>query len=154
MAPKDIYSVFFNAIKEREGKIITTTIDGLKKPIFVLKKNTFKEKWVLDLESLSIYQIKTFFGRIISIKKVLDIRETNNDANKDKFKEELEKLSSKFSDDMKSTFLEKLQKKAELKKELRKRELKPREFKSRELKPRKFKPIKPKRPMVKRSVAK
>lgn len=150
MAPKEVYSVFFNAIKNREGKIINTNIDGVKKPVFVLRKNPFNEKIVMDLESLSIYQIKTILGRIRSINKVLDIRETNNEAHKDKFKEELGKLSSKFSEDMKSAFVQKMQKKAAAKRELRQRELKPKEFKPRELKPK----TKPKRPLVRRSIAK
>jgi hypothetical protein len=149
MVPKEVYSVFFNAITNREGKIITTTIDGLKKPIFVLKRNPFNEKLVMDLETLSIHQIKTLFGRIVNINKVLDIRETNNEAHKDKFKEELGKLSSKFSEDMKSAFVQKMQKKAAAKRELKNREFRPRELK-RELKPK----IKPKRPMVRRSIAK
>jgi len=142
MASQEIYETFFNALKNKEGVVRILRIDGEKKAVFVLKKNPFNKKLVLVLDSLSIYQVKTFLGQIISVEKVLDINQTQNTQN-NKFKEELKKISQKISEDAKSKIIEKLK--------TRKIEIKPREFKPhRELKHK----IKPKRPMVRRPMAK
>jgi hypothetical protein len=87
--------------------------------VFVLKKNPFNKKLVLVLDSLSIYQVKTFLGQIISVEKVLDINQTQNTQN-NKFKEELNKISQKISEDAKSKIIERLK--------TRKIEIKPREL--------------------------
>lgn len=141
MNSSEIYSVFFQAIKDKEGIIGHIKVDGEKKPVFILKNNIFNEKYVLDLKDLSICQVKMFLGHIVSVNKVLDINELNNQQEKDKLKEELAKLSKKFTDDMKGSFLEKMKK---LNLHKNKKEFKVREFKS----------IKPKRPMIRKPMAK
>lgn len=140
MNPEEIYSVFFEALRNNEGITGKLSIDGKKKKVFLLKKNHFNKKYVLDLETLSIFQVHNFLG-IITSTKVLDINGIS-ESNKDKLQEELEKLSKKFSEDMKSTFLERLK--------LRKLELNKREIKPRELRPK----FKPRKPIVRRSIAK
>jgi hypothetical protein len=142
-SPKDIYAVFFNAIKQKDGAITRLSVYGTKKPIFILKNNPFKEKIVIDLDSYDIYRLRTFLGRIISIDNVLDIDDTNNQRHRDLFEDEIEKIMDLISDDLKSKAIEKLKKKAELK---AKQELKKTEIK-------KIK-AKYKRPIVRRSFAK
>ena len=147
MASQEIYEIFFNALRNKEGVVRVLRIDGEKKPVFFLKKNPFDKKFVIVLNDLSIHQVKTFLGQVISVEKVLDINQSQNNQS-DRLRDELKKISQKISEDMKSKLIERLK--------ARKIEIKPREFKPiREIKPREFKPnIKPKRPMVRRSVAK
>lgn len=147
MASQEIYEIFFNALRNKEGVVRVLRIDGEKKPVFFLKKNPFDKKFVIVLNDLSIHQVKTFLGQVISVEKVLDINQSQNNQS-DRLRDELKKISQKISEDMKSKLIERLK--------ARKIEIKPREFKPiRELKPRELKPkIKPKRPMVRRSVAK
>jgi hypothetical protein len=143
LSSKEIYSIFFEALKNKSGKIITTKINGEKKLVFILNKNPFDQKLILDLESLSVYHIRTFFGRIMSIDQILDIENTREGQKGDRLKEELEKISDIISDDLKEKFIEKLKaKKHEAKKKRVAHEKK------------EFKKIKPKRPMARRSVAK
>lgn len=143
MASQEIYETFFNALKNKEGAVRVLRIDGEKKAVFVLKKNPFNRKLVIVLNDLSIYQVKTFLGQIISVEKVLDINQTQNTQN-DKLKEELNKISQKISEDAKSKIIERL--KAKKLEKIKSREFKP----HRELKHK----IKPKRPMVRRPMAK
>lgn len=147
MASQEIYEIFFNALRNREGVVRVLRIDGEKKPVFFLKKNPFDKKLVIALNDLSIHQVKTFLGQVVSVEKVLDINQSQNNQS-DRLRDELKKISQKISEDMKSKIIERLK--------ARKIEIKPREFKPiRELKPRELKPkIKPRRPMVRRSVAK
>jgi len=147
MAPKEVYDVFFTAIRERDGKIRVIEINGERTPVFVLNKNPFDKKLILDLRSLSVCQVKIFLGRIVSVNQVLSINHLDNQNTSDKFKEELKKLSDKISQDMKSKFLERLKAKQLAHKEVKLREIKPREIKPKIIKP-KFKPkFKPKRPL-------
>lgn len=114
--PFEVYAVFFNAIKNSEGHIKNIIINNEKRTIFILKKNPFDKKVILDLDSLSIYEVRVFFGKIVSIDKILDIDDTIDNKNKDLFKEKLEELSGKISEEFKNSFLEHLKKKKELKK--------------------------------------
>lgn len=147
MASQEIYEIFFNALRNKEGVVRVLRIDGEKKPVFFLKKNPFDKKLVIALNDLSIHQVKTFLGQVVSVEKVLDINQSQNNQS-DRLRDELKKISQKISEDMKSKLIERLK--------ARKIEIKTKEFKPiREIKPREFKPnIKPKRPMVRRSVAK
>jgi len=133
LASQDIYNIFFNAIRNKKGAIRTLRIDGKKCSIFILNRNPFDNKYVLALESLSIHRVKTFFGQIVSIEKVLDMNDASEN-NQDRFKEELNKLSTKISENMKSKFLERLKLK----------QIKPVHPKP---KPRAIPKFKPKRPM-------
>ena len=143
LSSKEIYSIFFAALKNKSGKIINAKINGEKKLVFILNKNPFDQKLILDLESLSVYHIRTFFGRIMSIDQILDIENTREGQKGDRLKEELEKISDIISDDLKEKFIEKLKaKKHEAKKKKVAHGKK------------EFKRIKPKRPMARRSVAK
>lgn len=124
MTSQEVYDIFFNAIRNREGKIIKLRIDGEKKPIFVLNNNPFNKRLVFALDDFSIHQIKTFLGQVVSVEKVLDISQASEDR-KDSLQEELKKLSQKFSEDMKGKFLERLKARQISKKEVRaKKEIK------------------------------
>lgn len=147
MASQEIYEIFFNALRNKEGVVRVLRIDGEKKPVFFLKKNPFDKKLVIALNDLSIHQVKTFLGQVVSVEKVLDINQSQNNQS-DRLRDELKKISQKISEDMKSKLIERLK--------ARKIEIKTKEFKPiRKIKPREFKPnIKPRRPLVRRSMAK
>jgi len=141
LAPSDVYETFFNALRNKDGAIRILTIDGEKKAVFTLNRNSFNKKLVLALESLSIYQVEIHLGQIVSVKKLLDINQAHVSKN-NRLKEELENISQKIADDLKSKFIENLKSK--------KLERKPRVFKSKARKPEK----KPKKPKVRRPIAK
>ncbi len=141
LAPSDVYETFFNALRDKDGVIRILTIDGKKKAVFVLNRNPFNKKVVFALESLSIYQVETYLGRIVDVKKLLDINQARGTKN-NRLREELENISQKIADDLKSKFIENLKSK--------KIERKPKVFKSKTRKPEK----KPKKLKVRRSIAK
>lgn len=152
LSAREIYSIFFDALKNRSGKIFNTKINGENKLIFIFYKNPFDKRVILDLESLSVYQIKTFLGKITSIDQILDIDDTRNKREDDRLKEQLEKISDLISDDLKKKFIERLK----VRRQQKKQKVAPKKV-VKKAKPRpkpKPKPRKPmmKRPMVRRPV--
>lgn len=108
LSTKEIYSIFFEAIKNKSGRVVNTKINGDTKPIFILDKNPFDKRVMLDLETLSIYQIRTFLGKTVGIDKILDMEDTKNEQRRNRLKEQLDKVSDTISDDLKKKYIEKL----------------------------------------------
>jgi len=108
MAPKELYAAFLKAIKENNGKIVNTNINGRDAKVYLLNTNT--ARFVLDLNDLSIYQVKTISGKKLLFNKLANPDDLNKkNIEEDGLKKAMKALSKQFSDDMKSTFLERLQ---------------------------------------------
>ncbi len=108
MAAKELYTAFLKAIKENKGKIVNTNINGVDAKVYLL--NTTTSRVVLDLNDLSIYQVKTISGRKLIFNKLANTDDLNKkNIKEDNLKKALKNLGKQFSDDMKGSFLEKLQ---------------------------------------------
>lgn len=110
MATQDVYDVFFNAIKNKEGTVKVIRIDGEKKPVFILKKNPFNKTLVLSLDSLSIHKVSTLFGKVISVDKVMSINQIPITNTPEHFKTQMEKVSKKISENLKKRAMQRMKK--------------------------------------------
>lgn len=108
LSAKEIYFTFFKALKNKSGRVINTKINGDTRQVFIINRNPFDKKVMLDLETLSIYQIRTILGKTVGIDKILDIDDDRNEQSNNRLKEQLDKMSDTISDDLKKKYIEKL----------------------------------------------